>query len=117
MKDFVTYWCLVYSAVGAGIFLVVSWLRSGDQEEAKQFVKDAKAKNTVDSFDAGKVLEGGAKLVEAFTKAGPAMASLGASVVALGFAAYIVSQSPKDQEKPSNATEQGIPKQTKSDKT
>ena len=99
MKDTVVWWCLWYSTIAGVAFAVISWWQSGKATEAKQLVAEAKDKNLVDSFDAGKVLESGAKLVDAFTKAGPAMASLGASIVALGFAAYIVAQPPKDEEK------------------
>jgi hypothetical protein len=63
-------------------------------KEKPQFTNNPKA-----------VLAEAAKLVDAFTKAGPAIASLGASIAALGFAAYIVAQPPKDDDKTKTGTQ------------
>ena len=106
MKEIVIGICLVYSVVSLFVFWGIAHSQSKASKEAKTLVEKAAADGaTKDNFDAGAVLENAAKLVEAFTKAGPAIASLGASIVALGFASYIVAQSPKDQDKTKTGTD------------
>jgi hypothetical protein len=115
MKDTVTWVCLYYAAISFFAFWGISIYQVLASKGANDTVRTTVAakKDARSDFDAGEVLEKGAKLVEAFTKAGPAIASLGASVVALGFASYIVAQSPKDQDKPASGpgqTTQPAPK-------
>ena len=106
MKNTVTTWCLVYAVSSLIAFWIISIIQAVKTRQAKDLAKEAKDKSAVDSFDAGKVLEGAAKLVDAFTKGGPGIASLGASIVALALAAYIVTQSPKDQDSAKSDTKQ-----------
>jgi hypothetical protein len=116
MKDTVTWVCLYYAAISFFAFWGISIYQVLASKVANDTVSTtvaAKREARSDFSDAGEVLEKGAKLVEALTKAGPAIASLGASVVALGFASYIVAQSPKDQDKPAGGpgpTTQPAPK-------
>ena len=100
MQTFVIWACLVYSGALLLIFWFIRPTDSTTREEANKVVTQAASqRGSTDSFDVGSVVEKAAKLVEAFGKAGPAIASLGASIVALGFAAYIVAQPPKDETK------------------
>jgi hypothetical protein len=97
-KEGVILICLVYSIISLAVFWIIAYVQSGSTKKAKDIVEQAKSSRQF-TDNPGAVLADAAKLVDAFTKAGPAIASLGASIAALGFAAYIVAQQPKDEDK------------------
>ena len=103
MKDFVTWVCLIYAIISLFVFWIMTYRRNKTLGEVRAAAE--KKRQELD-FSAEGVLEKASKLVEAFTKAGPAISSLGASIVALGFASYIVAQPAKDQDKPNSGTGQ-----------
>jgi hypothetical protein len=109
---FATFWtkegviqiCLGYSVISLMAFWVIAFVQSRSAAAAKRVVNAAKEKPQFTNNPKA-VLAEAAKLVDAFTKAGPAIASLGASIAALGFAAYIVAQPPKDDDKTKTGTQ------------
>jgi hypothetical protein len=109
-KEWVVLICLLYSLVSLVVFWVIAHAQSKASKAAKQVVDQAKSQQEFINNPSA-VLENAAKLVDAFTKAGPAIASLGASIAALGFAAYIVAQPPKDDDKTKTPT-QNTPQRT-----
>jgi hypothetical protein len=103
-KEGVIQICLGYSLISLVVFWVIAIVQSRASKAAKRVVDEATNKQQfIDNPSA--VLAEAAKLVDAFTKAGPAIASLGASIAALGFAAYIVAQPPKDDDKTKTGTQ------------
>src|SRR5262245_49563076 len=74
MKDFVTWVCLIYAVVSLFGFWIMTYRRNKTLNEVRAAQKK---RGEQKDFSAEGVLEKASKLVEAFTKAGPAISSLG----------------------------------------
>jgi hypothetical protein len=103
-KEGVIQICLAYSLISLVVFWAIAIVQSLASKAAKEVVDGATTQQQYKDNPSA-VLAEAAKLVDAFTKAGPAMASLGASIAALGFATYIVAQPPKDDDKTKTGTQ------------
>lgn len=90
----VTGTCVVSAWISFCVFLCVTYqqLKSG-QTAVRTLETTMAAKSRVDGLadiDISKLLENASKLVESLTKAGPGLASLGASILFVAIAAYSV---------------------------